>query len=203
MNSSTHLLIEENVLRAAIDTHVIAEGELAEITRPCIQIKHLHEILLSLACAGLNHFALAEDKPNTLSRTAVVGGGYIELDHPMCAVLDRSREEFATGEVALSITVDKATVLDGEGEVCLLTQDMHMMPADEPIYQALLLPGQGFPVSNRIRVVEEANVEYELFKLVQGHMCILCISTCWVEGVTPAEISRLFPHAKNIPHLMI
>src|SRR5947209_15481375 len=110
MNGSTHLFVEENVFRATVDTRIIAKSELAQITRTCIHLKHLHEILLPLPCAGLYHFAFTEDKANTLSRTAIVGGGNIELDHPMCAVLNRSRKEFATGEVALPIAVDKDTV---------------------------------------------------------------------------------------------
>src|SRR5205085_750210 len=114
VNGSTHLFIEENVFGAAIDSHVVAKSELAEVTCTRIQFKHLPEVLLPLPGIGLNHSTFTEDKTDTLRCATIVGGGNVELDDPMSAVLNRACEEFATGEVALAVAVDKDTVFDGE-----------------------------------------------------------------------------------------
>src|SRR5258708_30998933 len=126
MHSAAHFLIEKRVFRGAYDTRVIAKGELAEVTRTVIHLKHLLQIWLTLTSAGLDHLALVEDQAHALNRAAKVRRWHVKLNHALGTVLNRAGEKFAAGKVVLAVAIDKNAIRDRELQIGVGTQDMHL-----------------------------------------------------------------------------
>src|SRR5205085_5639935 len=112
-----YLLIEQRLLYAAIHPRVIAEGKLAQVARPGIQLQHLLQKSLPVPRTRLHHLPLAEDQPYALDGAPLVRRGNRERDHPVGAILDRPCKELTAGEVALPVAVDEYSAFDGERQI--------------------------------------------------------------------------------------
>src|SRR5947209_2586120 len=164
MNCAAHLLVKKGVFGAAIHTRIVSEGKFTQITRPGIQIQHAFEVRLALAGARFNDFAILEDQPHALDSATLKGGGNLEVDGAIRAILHRSCEELAARKVAFSVAVDKHPSLDREGQISPLTQDAHTLTTCQPVHQPLLLARNLIPTYHRIGVVKKTDIEDKLLK---------------------------------------
>ena len=85
----------------------------------------------------------------------------------MSAILNRSREKLAAGEVTLPIAINEYPVSNGERQIRTFSLNVYPFMPHKPIHQPLLLCGNLFPACNRISIVEEAHIKHKLLKFAQ------------------------------------
>src|SRR6266851_4153730 len=117
MHRAAHFFVEEHAARAAIHARIISEGEFAEVARSRVDFKHVLQVHLPDARTGLDYLAIAEDQAHSLDGAAIERGRNIECNDAIRTLLQRTREEFAAGEIAFAVAVDEDTVFDGQCQV--------------------------------------------------------------------------------------
>src|SRR5579864_1482056 len=127
--------------------------------------------------------------------------GNIELDRPIRAALDRPRKKLTTRKIALPIAIDEDAPLNGQFQIGLRALDMHLLAPDQPVHQSLLLHRKLLPASNRVRVIQETDIENKLLKIAQRHLRVLRIPTRRIERRRPAELLLLLPSLHNVSQL--
>src|SRR5947209_5111343 len=177
MNRSTHLLIKQHILGAAINPRIIAKSEFTEIACASIHIQHMLKVCLSLASTCLDYFPCMEYQAHPFNCATIMRCWDIKLNHTISTILHWPGKELAAGKVAFPIAVDKRAILYRERQVCPISLDTHSLLPNKPIHQPLLLYRQVFPASNGIFIIEETHIDDKFFKVVQGHFSILRVSS--------------------------
>src|SRR5260370_38794331 len=133
MYRAAHFFVEEHVARAPIHARVVSEGEFAEIARSRVDFKHVLQVRVPNARTGLDYLAVAEDQAHSLDGATIERGRNIESNNAIRALLQRTREEFAAGEIAFPVTVDEDAVFAGQCKVRPISPDAAVFESDQPI----------------------------------------------------------------------
>src|SRR6266852_9008037 len=139
MHRAAHFFVEEHAACAPIHARIVSKGEFAEIARSRVDLKHVLQVRLPDARTGLDYLAVAEDQAHSLYGATIERGRNVECNDAIRTLLQRTREEFAAGEIALAVAVDEDAFFDGQCQIRPIALDAYLLVAGQPIDQALLL----------------------------------------------------------------
>ena len=136
MERAGNLLIEENVAHRLENMGVEAQGELPDVARTRVAIENLVQPL-GIIPRRLHHPALPEHESDMVERGAQIDRRCIILDDPVDAVLDRTGEHLAIGDVAQAAAFLRPDALDREVQIRAGTLEVHPVGAAHEISERL------------------------------------------------------------------
>ena len=163
VEAASDLFIKKDVFHRLQNVWIETDGKLTDESCPLISVKHFVQSVTANGGGRLRNAALSEGQPHVLKRHAAIERGCIEGDDALDGVALRSSEDFTVGDVPVTGARHRGNVFDRETEVGLAwSDDVNTVGAIHPLSKF------GCRRSHA-SVVETANPEVEVFKLVGPH----------------------------------
>src|SRR5215472_17854727 len=109
MYGAPDLFVIENVARGFTDTVVHAEGELADVPCPFIDVEHAQKIVLAVTRVGLDDTTIFKTQADVVNCPSLVAAGQAETNTTPGAVFDWTGIDLAVRKIDMPITRQEGT----------------------------------------------------------------------------------------------
>ncbi len=187
VEGAAQLLVEQDVVREAVDVIVGADGKFAHETGTGIRAEHLEQEGLVLGGGGFGNLAVAEGQLDAFDHDAAGDGG-VGIAHPAVdRIFDRAGEYFAVRHVVRAKGIHEGAALDRERQVHIRAAQHDLVVTLKGGDHRPLIYFNGFPVGQRVGFLGVAGLEYEIFKILEAHLGFHGIALGGIERADPLE----------------